>query len=132
MKKRLISVIFVLLLMGALMANAAAAYGSEIQPRIIGVSYVTSTLEISSRGAAKCKGTVELQSGYTADISVELQRDGSTIKSWTNSGSGTVSAGGTYYVMSGHDYVVTTSVTVRDSNNKIVSWGSQDSLEQHY
>lgn len=130
MKKHTRSAIVLLLLLGALMTSLAAA--QAVEPRYAGVIRIYSTLNISKSGAASCSGEVRLRNGYTTDLKVELKKDGSTIKTWTSSGSGTVSAGGTYYVMSGHDYIVTTTATVYDSNNKVVESPSEDSLECSY
>lgn len=132
MKKRVRIAISLVLLLGTLMANLAIAQAGEIQPRLAGVSTLSSALEISSKGAATCKGKVILQSGYTAEVEVELQRDGTTIKTWADSGSGTLSVGGVYYVVSGHDYVVSTFAMVYDKDGRLVSSGSKDSVEWSY
>lgn len=130
MKKHTRTAISLLLLLGALMANFATV--QAVEPRYTGVTQISSTLNISNSGAASCSGKVKLRNGYTADLTVELKQDGETIKTWTSSGSGTVTAGGTYYVMSGHDYIVTTTATVYDSNNKLVESPSTDSLKSSY
>lgn len=130
MKKQTRIAMALLLLVGVLVANFATAQAAE--PRYAGVARISSTLNISKSGAASCSGQVVLWSGYTADLTVELKRDGTTIKTWTNSGSGTVSAGGTYYVASGHDYVVTTTATVYDSNGQWVESPSLDSVKKAY
>lgn len=129
MKKHTRFAMSLLLLLGILMAFASA---QAVEPRYTGITRLTSSLEISASGAASCAGKAILRSGYTADLKVELKRDGSTIKTWTTSGSDTLSAGGTYYVMSGHDYVVTTTATVYDSTGKLVESPSANSVEHTY
>lgn len=130
MKKHTRTAMALLLLVGALMANFATAQAVEL--RYAGVSRISSTLNISSSGAASCSGQAIIRSGYTADLTVELQQDGTTIKTWTDSGSGTLSAGGTYYVTSGHDYIVVTTATVYDSNGNYVESPSGNSPTKSY
>ncbi|WP_369282027.1 hypothetical protein [Oscillibacter sp. GMB15532] len=43
-----------------------------------------------------------------------------------------MSAGGTYYVASGHSYVVTTTAAVYDSNDHLVENPDKDSLVTYY
>lgn len=130
MKKGVRIAISMFLLLGVLMANFVAVQAIEL--RYVGLSQLFSTLEISSKGAASCCGWAVLRSGYTADVKVELQQDGNTIKTWKNSGSGTVTAEGTYYVASGHDYTVVTTATVYDKDGNVVGTPSKDSPESHY
>lgn len=103
-----------------------------VEPRYIVASGLTSSLNISKSGAASCTGTVTVWPGYTTDLKVELKRDGETIHTWSNSGSGTVTAGGTYYVTSGHEYVVTTTATVYNGYGNEVESPSTDSATRSY
>lgn len=130
-KKTIRSAIPMFLLLGILMANVVTAQTLQVEPRYTGVSSITSTLTISSSGGAKCSGRVLVRDGYTVDLTVELKQDGRTIKTWTSSGDGVVSAGGTYYVMSGHDYIVTTTAEVYEGRTLVES-PSVDSLESSY
>ncbi len=130
MKKHVRFVSSLVLFLVILVTSLVIAQAVEL--RYIGINQFYSTLDISSSGAAFCEGEVELQKGYTANLKVELKQDGVTIKTWNNSGSGYVTAGGTYYVMSGHNYIVKTSATVYDSNNKVVESPSVDSIEEYY
>ncbi len=132
MKKTIPSTILLFLLLTALVGNLVVAYASDIMPLYTGVASLTSGLTISTTGKATCSGKVMLWDDYTADVTVELKRDGTTIKTWTSSGTDVVSAGGTYYVTSGHEYVVTTTATVYDSNGKIVESPSKDSPSKNY
>lgn len=118
MKKNIRSAISLVLLLGVLITSAATA--QAVQLRYIGISQVYSSLEIDSAGAASCGGDVEVRSGYTVDLKVELKQDGVTIKTWTDSGSGNVTAGGTHYVKTGHNYIVKTTATVYDGAMRIV------------
>ncbi len=132
MKKTSRSIVSLLLLLGILMTSIGAAHAAQIEPRYTGVSRIYSALKISEAGAASCSGSANIRSGYTADIDVELKRDGTTIKTWTSSGTNYISAGSTYFVTSGHSYVVTTTVTVYDSNGTIVESPSIDSQVSEY
>lgn len=125
--KNIRSAVSLFLILGVFMASFAAAQASEIQPRYTGIFQLSSGLKITSAGAAICDGYVDLRNGYTADLTVELKQDGTTIKTWTASGSEMVSAGGTYYVASGHKYIVTTTAVVYDANDNIVESPSQNS-----
>lgn len=131
-KKSKRSITSLLLLVALLMANLVPAQAVQIEPRYTGITGLSTVLTISASGGAKCGGEVIALSGYTADLTVELKQDGTTIKTWTASGTGVVSAGSTYYVKSGHDYVVTTSVEVYTSSNTLVCTASKDSPESSY
>lgn len=130
MKKHVRSVISLALLLGVMVTSLATA--QAVEPRYTGISQISSNLSISSGGAASCRGEVRLYSGYTADVVVELKQDGTTIETWTDSGSGTIRISETRYVKSGHNYVVKTSATVYDSNGKVVESPYKNSLEKSY
>ena len=132
MKKMIRSTIPAFLLLSILMCNISAAQATEVMPLYTGVGAIASGLTISNVGKATCEGTAVLYGGYTADVTVELKRDGTTIKTWTNSGSMGVTAGGIYYVMSGHTYVVTTTVDVYDSAGDWVATYTKNSLTKDY
>lgn len=132
MKRNGQKAISLLLLIGVLIANFATVQAKAVEPRYVGVAQLRSSLNISSGGAASCTGKAVLWDGYTVDLTIELKQDGTTIKTWTKSGSGTVSGGGTYYVASGHDYVVTTTATVYDKDGNEVEAPVKDSPESHY
>lgn len=130
MKKHIRPAFTLVLILGALVASLATAHAVEL--RYIGISKISSNLSISSGGAATCKGTVIVDSGYTADVKVELKQDGTTIKTWTDSGSGTIRISEIHYVESGHKYIVKTSATIYDSNGKVVESPYKNSLEKSY
>ncbi len=130
MKKKVLSVLSFCLLMSLLTVTLTTAHA--IEPKYTGVSRISSTLNISGFGGASCRGQAILRSGYTADLTVELKQDGKTIKTWAESGSGVITVSGTYYVMSGHDYVVTTTVTVYDRSGNWVESPALDSQKTSY
>jgi len=132
MKKMFRSTLPLFLLMGILVSSLITAHAESISPRYTGISTLSSAINISSIGGATCTGTVTLRSGYTVDLTVALKQDGTTIKTWTASGSGTICAGNTYYVASGHEYFVRTTATVYNSDGKIVEVQSTDSQTRSY
>lgn len=130
MKKHIKLAILLFLLAGLILAIFVTI--RAVEPRYTGIFNISPTLNISTSGAASCYGAVMVRSGYTADLTVELKQDGTTIKTWTDSGSGSIRVQGTYYVISGHDYVVTTTAIVYDSNNRVIETSSADSAERSY
>ncbi len=130
MKKTIRSALALFLTLALLVAGTATVFA--MQPRFTGILYMYSGLQISSAGKATCEGKANLREDYTADVTVELKRDGTVIKTWTASGSRNVSAGGSYYVTSGHEYVVTTTVEAYDANGTLVDNTSKDSQTSTY
>ena len=130
MKKTVRSALALFLALALLVAGAATALA--VQPRFTAIITMYSTLQISSVGRTTCEGGASLRDGYTADVTVELKQDGTVIKTWTDSGSGDPFAGGHYYVAKGHEYVVTSTVTVYDSHGRLVESPSQDSPTRTY
>ena len=80
-----VSVILVLACM--LSAFCIGARAVEVEPCYTGIMSLSATLDISSGGQASCYGYVSSRSGYSVDLKMKLQRDGRTIKTWTDSGS---------------------------------------------
>ena len=108
--------------------SATFAYAVEtskvdpIEPqRYIGIGGVSAGLTINNAGRATCTGDAIAYSGYSVNLTMELQRDGATIKTWTNSGTGTVSLSKTYYVTSSHIYQVKTTAKVYSSSGTYVA-----------
>lgn len=104
----------------------------EITPRYTGITTLNADINVSSSGRADCYGYVRTRSGYSADVTVELQCDGQTIKSWSDSGSGVIEIEKTYYVTPGHDYQVVVTAVVRNAQGVIVEIPSSDSLTVPY
>lgn len=129
MKKFIRSTATLFLLIGIVMATLTTT--QAVEPRYVGVATIYSSLEISSGGMATCSGKASLRNGYTGSLTVELKRDGTAIKTWSSSDSSNLTAGGIYYVESGHSYVVTTTVTVYEGG-KVVETPSKDSAKCNY
>lgn len=132
MKQLIRSSIPAFLLLGLLLNGFSIAKATEIVPRYTGLAMITATVDVSSAGKAVCNGKAILRDGYTVDLTVELKQDGVTIKTWTSSGSDMVSAGGTYYVKSGHTYTTTTTATVYDADGNVVESPSKTSPGKDY
>ncbi|WP_305131173.1 hypothetical protein [uncultured Oscillibacter sp.] len=101
-------------------ANAKAVDETEISPRYTGISKITAGLTINAGGYAHCLGEVRSNNGYSAILTVELQQDGTTIKSWTNSGEGLCSVDEGYNVAKGHSYQVIVTAEVKNSRGIVV------------
>lgn len=124
---RLLSIALLLIFALATIGVDAAAKETEVTPRYTGVATLAASLDISKSGCASCYGYAKALTGYTADLRVELQQDGDTIKTWTASGTKDIEILKEYWVASGHDYQVVVSATVRNSSGKIVDTPSIDS-----
>lgn len=111
---------------------SAAEVAPSIQPRYTGISTLLASLDISSTGKASCYGYVEPYSGYSVNLTVELQRDGDTIKTWTGSGSSDFSIDKIYYVTPNHDYQVVVTANIHNANGVLVGTPSVKSTVQSY
>lgn len=93
----------------------------QIKPYYVGATDATCGLDIAS-GKATCEGTVILRSGYSASLTLKLQKspDGkswSTLKTWTATGT---SISKPYYVSSGYNYRATLTAKVYNSSGTLV------------
>lgn len=114
------------------MTMCIGASATEISPRYVGIYQLHANLNISSSGRANCYGYVAIQDDYSVDLTVELQRDGRTIKSWSDSGSDTISISEPYYVTPDHDYQVVVSADVYNSQGRLVDTPSTESIVISY
>lgn len=94
--------------------------------------YIVSTVRNTAINRLRVKEYVSSRSGYSVDLKMKLQRDGRTIKTWTDSGSKGFDILKTYYVTPGHDYQVVVTATVYNSSGKIVETPSAYSNEVSY
>ena len=123
MKRKMFSALMSLVLICSLATTPVSAATEDVQPRYAGIVSVSSSLSITSGGRADCHGTINLRSGYTADVALILMRGSdpnfSEIKTWTvDDVSGFFEIDKDYYVLSGYDYVVVMSAIVYDENGK--------------
>lgn len=91
----------------------------SVQPRYTGIFDARTSLDISSSGKANVYRYVRTHSGYTADVTVSLIKDETSIKSWSDSGSGGMEISKNYYVTSGHDYYTSLYVEVYNSSKRV-------------
>lgn len=128
--KRFAALMLTLCMAGACLPTAAATETSyddpsTITPRMIGIQDGIVSIDVASSGRATCTGYVRIKSGYTADLSLYLQRSKKgdaweSIKEWTTSGSGDMLLDKIYYVSNGYMYRCATIVDVYDSNGNCV------------
>lgn len=121
-----------LVLVCLITATQVSVFANEITPRYVGVSFITADLEISTSGRASCYGYAAVESGYSVDLTVSLQRDGRTIRSWSDSGDEDIEIIGTYYVTPGHDYQVVVSAVVENSRGSVVDRPTMESSVVEY
>lgn len=119
-------------LTASLSVGATVDSNSSIQPFWIGLSSLKADLIISSFGLAECDGEVKLKNGYTADMTMELQRSTNlaaweTVNSWTASGGGTLELNKSYYVATGYYYRVEVSADVYNAYGTLIESPSKTS-----
>ena len=126
MKKRISKFLSMLLVLSCITtATLSSASATSVEPRYTGLFSVTVSLNISSGGLSAPYGCASLRSGYTADMTLELQRSSngyswSSINDWSTSGSGMITLDKAYYVVSGYDYRSKCTTYVYDSNGSLV------------
>ena len=107
----------------------SVASASDIEPYYVGITQVSTSLDISDTplGAdlAKCLGLVMLYDGYSADVTLTLQRSSnksswSDVKDWEASGEEEVSIYEEYFVVEGYYYRLNIRVYVYDSDENLV------------
>ena len=70
----------------------------EISPYFLAISSCSRLLRLeSSLGKMLCSGDTAVYSGYTAEVIVELQKDGTTIKTWKDKPQSTFATVDEYY-----------------------------------
>ena len=127
-KKRFRSMIAILVAACTFMTAlsiSAAAEEVTVQPRYTAVINMQAGLDFNWLGGAKCTGRVNLENGYTGDLTVTLQRSTNQVlwddvKTWTASGSETVEIDKTYYVKSGYYYCVELTVDAYNAAGTLI------------
>ena len=125
---RLSKLLAVMLCLSMAVLPAAAAHESEAaelepSPRYTGLVDAYVGLDINSSGRSTSTGEVYTRSGYTADVTMELQqKDGSQweeVRTWTDVGAD-VYLEKDWYVASGYEYRVELSIEVSNSSGRVV------------
>jgi len=131
-RKTIISFVIVFCLLSSLLS----AFATEVEPPeppipeepFVGLISTGGDLNISSSGIATCSGWADLYNGYTAEVTVTLQRriNNRWVKyaSWTGSGSSPyVSQSTSSSIPSGYTYRTYVYVAVFDSSNNYIEHG---------
>ena len=126
------------LLVSSITASAAPLQAATVQPRYVGLATLSAQLDISSSGLAACYSMVNVRSGYTAEVTMELlqspegKNSWSEEKSWDTSGSGRLTIDEIWFVAPGYDYKVEVSVDVYNSSGRLVESPVKDSIIVSY
>ena len=115
--RRVLAVISVVAILLSSTALATAAQTPSVEPRLIGISGFGPILSISSNGLSTCGARVYDDGTYDVTITIALQQDGTTIKTWSvtpNTGFNNITKN--YYVASGYDYQVVVTAIVKSGN----------------
>jgi len=144
--------IIAMILMGTLIGGYSTVYGSEcslpgqtgvVEPcmeeqsvlRYSHIDVINAGLSITG-GTVKTTGSVSSSAGNTASVTTELQqyKNGSwtTIKTWSGSNIGVISAGGSYAVAKGYSYRVYVTGKVLDSSGKTLETATNTSKTVTY
>lgn len=114
---------------------AAASNENTVQPRWTYLNSVYAYLDINWLGVATCEGAAVIRSSMEVKTVVRLQQklDSGwyTVKSWSDTGTCTAGASGSYAVARGYDYRVTVSAYVYDDNGNIVETGSSSDSDSY-
>ena len=124
------------LLLIMMLSVAASAFAMEVEPPeppipeepYVGLISTGGDLNISSSGIATCSGWADLYDGYTAEVTVTLQKRVNNrwvwVDSWAGSGSSPyVSYSTSSSVPSGYTYRTYVYVAVFDSSNNYIEHG---------
>lgn len=96
---------------------------SSVLPNFIAILGYDNDLILNTGGRLTCEGHTQVQYGYIAGLTMELQQyDGqwNTIKTWSASDSTTVSLSKDWYVVSGYQYRLKLTYTAMDSDSTII------------
>lgn len=126
--KKIIKSTATLMLVLCMLVAAIPASASDLQtdeseivtPRYVACSYVDTCLTIGSLGYSVSSVEVYMYSGYTAEITMTLQKSSNGIlwsddASWTSSGSSNLALSKARYVLSGYYYRVVSEIEIYNS-----------------
>lgn len=115
--RRMIALVSVICILLSATVSAVAAQPPAVEPMYTGISGLGASLNISSSGLASCVGSVYNDGDYDVTMTIALQQDGSTIKSWpVTTTTGINSVQKSHYVASGHDYQVVVTAVVKSGS----------------
>lgn len=127
MKRNVGKLCAILLVLCMVVIAASARYST--------ISYLNAKLSINSSGYASCSGTCNIEYGYTAEVTLELQQKSGTtwktIMDWSDSGENIRMNKG-QFISKGHDYRVKISANVYDSKGNLVEDGTSYSTVESF
>ena len=118
-------------MMFSMVTVSVAAEKVEIMPRFVGIDSQAVQLQIDENGRAACWCLVYADTGYSVEVTMELERDGTVIKTWTGSGS-RVELSKSYYVTRNHDYQVIITSRVKTLEGSYLLSYTTESLVESY
>lgn len=128
-------ILFLLLCLCCAFPLVMPAFATEIEPIADATNDFRATLSIDLGGQASCgvTGKASLTS-HKIEIVMSLSQLGNPVplKSWSANGTGKLSMSENYYVSRGHDYQVTATITVKDSNGRFIESITANSKVIHY
>lgn len=121
----------VLLCMALLMPLNIFAYAEDldsevievVSPRYKEVETIYMRLTISDSGRAECYTQVQIDTGYTVELEVKLQKlDGkwTDVRTWTTTGQERITIEEPWYVVRGYDYRLRITATVHDQYGNFI------------
>lgn len=121
--KRMLTLTLAMGIILTMVLPLAAAEPKVVQPRMTGISTLTTRLNISASGKATCGVTLYNKGDYDVTVVIDLKQDGTTIKSWTVTPSvGNNQITKYQYVSSGHDYQVVATALVKSGGVLVHSY----------
>lgn len=139
MKRRIFSLVALILLMTSMLAIPAAAAEETpaVTPRYVNIALINASINVNSSGKASCYSFVETaNTSYKISLTLGLQRyeNGywTTIKTWSGSGTGEVTMDKSWYVTPGYYYRTAASATVRTSGGSYVEGVTIYSQNDYY
>ena len=101
----------------------AGKASASISPFFMAITVCENNLILNSGGRLTCEGKTEVQYGYIAGLTIELQQydeQWNTIKTWDASDSLFVSLSKDWYVMSGYQYRLKVTHTAMESDSTVI------------
>ncbi len=130
-KKIVASIVALLMCLGVISVSAAESKNpigsskitASVSPYFLTIVRYENNLILNSGGRLTCLGKTEVQYGYIAGLTIELQQyngQWNTIKTWSASDSTVVSLSNDWYVESGYQYRLELTHTAMDSNLTVI------------
>lgn len=103
---------------------ASAAQPTPIEPMYTGISRLLPEISISKDGVITCSDVITLRSGYSANVTWELQSGTgaqlTSMATWKDSGTSRLTLNATRIASRGYTYRLKTAIKVYNSNGVLV------------